>query len=132
MRADMQSGIELLMRVANGDRVAPAEALRLLTVAAEADNHMQALGLDRVARVKIRDAALVEASRLLSADRAGAWAVAGRLAQAIERFQSRVWPRLRAGRIGAELDPLDRALHRAFLSGERVPATPRRLFDLLK
>ncbi len=128
----MQSGIELLLRIANGDRVAPGEALRLLTVAAEADNHAQALGLDRVARTKIRDAALVEASRLLSADRAGAWTVAGRLAQAVERFRSRIWPRLRAGSIGTELDPLDQALHRAFLAGERVPSTARRLSDLLK
>lgn len=127
-----ETGIELLMRVANGDRVTPDEARRLLTAAAEATNHTQALGLDRLARIRYRDAALVEASRLLAADDAGAWTVAGRLAQAVKRFQTRIWPRLRAGGMAGSMDPLDSALHRAFMAGERVPATARRLFDLVK
>jgi plasmid stability protein len=127
-----ETGIELLVRVANGDRVTPEEARRLLTAAAESSNHTQALGLDRLSRIRYRDAALVEAAHVLAADCTSPWIVAGRLARAVNRFQTRIWPRLRAGGHAGSMDPLDSALHRAFMAGERVPATARRLFDLVK
>lgn len=128
----MTTGIHLLIRIANGDRVDPSEVRRLLSDAAESEDYAKAIGLDRVARIKFRDTALTEAARLLSQDCAGSWIVAGRLAKAVERFMTRVLPRLRAGGRTDDLDPLDAALHRAWISGERVPRTARRLSDLVR
>ena len=57
--------------------------------------------------------------------------LAQRLETAIARFSTRTWPLLRLGMHRGELSPVDAALYRAFLTGERVPTTQRRLYDLL-
>ena len=123
----MTSGIDLLLRLACGEPVTQADALSVLHQAIDRDDVQR---LDRVARRKARDAALLECARVLAADDPGPWAVAKRLEAAIKRFDGRVWPRLRGG-MPCDLGPCDMALHRAFLSGERIPKTQRRLYDLL-
>ncbi len=123
----MTSGIDLLLRLACGEPVTQADALSVLH---QGIDRADVQRLDRVARRKARDSALLECGALLGADRPGPWAVAERLEAAIKRFESRVWPQLRAG-IVRQLGPVDAALHRAFLTGERIPRTQRRLYDLL-
>lgn len=121
------SSIDLLLRLACGEPVTQADALSVLH---QGIDRADLRRLDRVARRKARDAALLECALLLGADCPGPWVTAGRLEAAIKRFESRVWPRLRAG-IVRQLGPVDAALHRAFLTGERIPKTQRRLYDLL-
>ena len=123
----MTSGIDLLLRLACGEPVTQADALSVLH---QAIDRADVQRLDRVARRKARDAALLECALLLGADHPGPWAVAERLEAAIKRFECRVWPRLRAG-FACQLGPVDMALHRAYLTGERIPKTQRRLYDLL-
>ncbi len=123
----MTSGIDLLLRLACCEPVTQADALCVLhQEIARGD----AQRLERVARRKARDAALRECARVLAGDDPGPWVVAERLEAAVHRFEGRVWPRLRAG-MPCDLAPSDAALHRAFLTGERIPRTQRRLYDLL-
>ena len=124
---DAPTSITLLLRLALGEPVTQADALSVLH---QAIDRADVQRLDRVARRKARDAALLECARVLAADDRGPWTVAERLEAAIKRFDGRVWPRLRAG-MPCDLGPCDMALHRAFLSGERIPRTQRRLYDLL-
>ena len=123
----MTSGIELLLRMAFGEPVTQADALSVLH---QGIDRADVQRLDRVARRKARDSALLECALLLGADCPGPWVTAGRLEAAIKRFECRMWPRLRAG-IVRQLGPVDAALHRAFLTGERIPRTQRRLYDSL-
>ncbi len=60
----------------------------------------------------------------------GAWALAERLEAAVLRFESRLSPRSKAG-FEFELSPSDECLYRAFLTGQHVPRTQRRLYDLV-
>ena len=122
------STIDLLLKLAFGEPVTQADALRLLHSQPDRD---QSARLERVSRVKARDSALKEAADILGGDGLGAWIVAGRVADAIDRFEVRLWPRLKAG-IGCDLSPSDVAIYRAFLTGGRVPKTQRMLYDLLK
>lgn len=121
------TSIDLLLRLACGEPVTQADALSVLHRDLDRAATQR---LDRVARRKARDAALRDCARVLGADDPGPWVVAERLEAGIHRFECRVWPRLRAG-MPCDLAPLDLALRRAFLSGERVPRTQRRLYDLL-
>lgn len=121
------TGFDLVLRLAAGQEVKQADALRILHSQSDRDDVQR---LERLARLKARDSALLEAAAVLGADNPGAWVLAGRLALAVERFESRLWARLRSG-AAFDLAPSDSAIHRAFLTGERVPKTQRRLYDLL-
>lgn len=127
-RGESDSAIGLLLRLAFGEEVTSAEALRLLHSTPDRDELQR---LERAARIKARDAALREAAQALGGDSPGAWVLAGRLADAIERFEYRMWPRLVAG-VDLELSPSETAIYRAFLAGDRVPKTARWLYELLK
>lgn len=123
------SEIELLVRIATGEVVTPGEVRGLLYArAGRGDRDVS----ERCARVRLRDRSLVEAARVLDVDRCGAWVLAKRLEAAVSRFETRDWPLLKSGVHMRELSPSEVALHRAFLAGERVPKTARRLYDLLK
>lgn len=87
-----------------------------------------ALGLDRASRIRVRDRALLRAAEALG-PAPSTWALAGRLAEAIRRFEVRVRPRLGPG---DELPPLDDALRSAFECRVGVPATARQLYALLR
>lgn len=123
----MKTSFDLVLQLAVGETVTQAEALRLLHNHPDRDESQR---LERMARIKARDRAMIDAALVLGADDPCTWILAGRLADAIDRFESRLWPRLRAG-LDCELSPADAAIHRAFLAGERVPKTQRRLYDLL-
>lgn len=122
------SSFEVLLRLAMGEAVTQTEALSVLHL--DACSRDDSARLERVARIKARNHALREAASVLGADSPTSWVLAERLEAAVERFATRVWPRLRDG-IQCDLAPSDAYLHRAFLTGERVPRTQRRLYDLL-
>ena len=82
----------------------------------------------RAERLQQRDQALRDAAAVLS--RAPNWNCCLALAEAVARFESRVWPRLAAGGAADDLGPLDAALMRARLWG-RLPATARMLWRVL-
>lgn len=127
--ANCRSEIELLVRIAMGDAVTPGEVRGLLySRAGRADRERS----ERIARVRLRDRSLAEAARVLDVDSCGAWVLAKRLEAAVKRFETRLLPLLMSGIHQRELSPSEAALHRAFLTGERVPKTARRLYDLLK
>lgn len=122
----------MLIRVATtSDRVTREDVRRILTAAAESDNHAAEIGMCRASRIRARDAALAQAAAQLAGDRPGPWQVARRLEKAISRFRVRKWPRLRAGAAGNDLDELDSAIYRAFLSGAKIPQSARQLANIL-
>lgn len=122
------SGFDVLLRLAFGGDVSQHDALAALH--SDVCERQDAPRLDRCARIKARNEALLDAAELMGSDRPGAWVLAERLECAIERFQTRIWPRLIAGE-RCPLAPSDEALYRAFLAGIHVPKTQRRLYDLL-
>lgn len=89
-----------------------------------------ALRLDRANRIRQRDAALLRAAQAISA-RSITWSTAVALEEAVRRFRCRVAPFLDEDR-ECELGPLDRALLDAHRTGERIPATARQLWTLLR
>lgn len=128
------SGIDLLIRMATtGDRITRDDVQRLLIRAAESesDDHTRSIGMCRASRIRARDAALAQAAAQLAGDHSGPWQVACRLEQAVARFRARKWPRLRAGATGNDLDELDSAIYRAFLSGAKIPQSARQLVNIL-
>lgn len=125
--AAAMTSFDVVLRLASGESVTQADALRVLHNHPDRDESQR---LERCARIKARDGALIDAALVLGVDNPGAWVLAGRLADAVARFESRLWAPLRAG-LECELSPSDAAIHRAFLAGERVPKTQRRLYDLL-
>lgn len=86
------------------------------------------LGLHRHATLKLRNTALSDAWAMIDAPTG--WAKACTLAAAVKRFRAN-WPRLRNQDTGS-LAPMQAALYRAFASGQKVPVTPRQLWNLLK
>ena len=121
---------DLLQRAADGEPVALPQALARTLLAAPSDAELaSALGLTRAQRIKTRDQHLIAAAQLLD-DGCAVWHLAGRLAQAIQRFRRRLLPALRAG---AELDlsPVEAELWRAFRVGTRHLLCRRRLYELL-
>lgn len=88
----------------------------------------EALGVDRASRVRTRNRALLDASAQLGG--ATTWQRAGRLAAAIKRFEARILPMLKADS-EHPLSDVDKALARAFATGERITRTQRKLNDLL-
>lgn len=117
----------LAMRLALGECVTPHEARVALSAAGDAEDPAR---LERCARIKLRNEALRAAADELGGAGLGAWEAAGRLECAVSRFESRVWPRLKAG-FECELCPSEAALHKAYLTGLRIPKTQRHLRDLL-
>lgn len=127
-----ESLFAIVMRLATGEAVTTDQLERLLIAAAGDDDPATALGLDRATRVRLRNAALIRAACLLSSgDSSTPWQLAIRLAQAVNRFEVRTWPMLRAGGRLADLDPLDLELARAFMAAD-VPRTARMLYAMLK
>lgn len=98
---------------------------RLQTVELDGFDLVQALGLDRCARIKARNDALTQAAAVLAPGAGSSWECARRLAAAVVRFRSRVWQQCRRNPDG--LGPVDRALRIAFLTGEKVPCSVKRL-----
>lgn len=82
----------------------------------------------RTERRALRDAALRDALAVLAP--AASWRACVALAQAVQRFEARVWPRLRDGAPVGDLGPLDAVLLRARLAAP-LPATARQLWNLL-
>ena len=126
-----QTGFDVLLRLATGHTVAATDAMAVL-IRAATDCPGDCARSERAARVRARNIGLQKAAAELGADRPGAWPLALRLEGAVERFRSRVWPQLRAGLHRGELGPVDAALHMAFLTGQQVPRTQRRLYDLVR
>lgn len=127
------TGAELYLRAAAGQDIPAIEVLAWLRNAGRGGerNFTAALGLVRPALVKARDAALLEAALVLGTDGCSQWELAGRLAESVARFESRLWPRLRAGGSADGLSPVDCALHRAFLAGVGMIRTRRKLYAWL-
>ena len=121
----------LIRVVVTSDRVTREDVQRILSRAAESDDHARDIGLCRASRIRSRNAALANAAAQLAGDRPGPWQVACRLEKAITRFRIRKWPRLRAGASGNDLDELDSAIYRAFLSGAKIPQSARQLLNIL-
>ena len=92
-----------------------------------------ALGLGVAARTRARNAALVEAARLLGDGTESAWMLAARLRDAVARYESR--RRLRAARpahLRLPLSPHEEALERAFAANApRMLRGRGSLYDLL-
>ena len=127
------TGAELCLRAAAGQDIPAIELLAWLRNAGRSGERdlTVALGLVRPALVKARDAALLEAALVMGTDNCGQWELAGRMALSVARFESRLWPRLRAGGCPDGLSPVDCALHRAFLAGVGMIRTRRKLYAWL-
>lgn len=126
----MNTEIEILMRLVAGEIVTKEEVLRVLHKSSNCEKS-EARRLDRHARRKIRDQLILEAATVLGVDVKDPWKSAERLEIAVERFETRVWPRLKAGISTGQLSPVDSALYRAFLTGERIVSTQRKIYDFL-
>lgn len=126
------TGAELCLRAAAGQEVSAVELLAWMRKAGRGGGRDFAatLGLGRPALIKARNAALLDAAGILGSDGCTTWALAGRMADAVARFESRLWPRLRAG-AADDLGPVDCALHRAFLAGVGMSRTRRKLYGWL-
>lgn len=118
---------ELLDAVATGRTAHLAELLAdaLQAHVVDGADLQQALGLDRTSRIRARNAALTQAAAVLAPGAGSSWECARRLAAAVVRFESRVWLHCRRNPDG--LGPVDYALRIAFLTGEKVPTSPKRL-----
>lgn len=92
-----------------------------------------ALGLNRVQRIRSRNDALFRASEILSDGKGDitAWELALLLANAIERYESRFLPAMKICP-STQLSPLNQALSDAFACGVRVPRTQRKIYDLIR
>jgi hypothetical protein len=90
----------------------------------------QALRLDRASRIRQRDAALLRAAQAIGGG-TFTWGAAVALEAAVRRFVHRVEPYLDEER-ERELGALDRALLDAHRTGERIPASARQLWTLLR
>lgn len=123
------SPLEVTLQIAAGQTIAPEQAAAALlarTTDPEATRRRE-----RNAAIRTRDNALREAAQCLAHDAPAIWTLAQRLAQAIERFRARTWPRIEAG-LDVALSPAEDALRQAFLTGANIPSTQRHLYELLK
>ena len=123
------SPLEVTLQIASGQTIAPEQALAALlarTTDPEATRRRE-----RNAAIRTRDNAVREAAQCLAHDAPAIWTLAQRLAQAIERFRARTWPRIEAG-LDVALSPAEDALMQAFLTGANIPSTQRHLYELLK
>jgi len=93
-----------------------------------------ALGLTGAAAKRARNAHLADAARLLRMDRGddvSTWELAGLLAAEINRHQTTIAPRLRAGST-ALLSPVQQCIRQAASTGAGLVTCQRRLYDLLR
>lgn len=127
----MTSEFEIVLRAATGEPVTEEEALLLLYRASTLDKS-ESRRLERHARLKLKDAALLEAAELLVVKEPDLWRLAENLEYELEKFQTRVWPRLKCGDRRDLLSPVEKALHRLFLTGEQFPRCQRRIHDFLR
>lgn len=129
----MNSPVELLQRAASGENVTlPQYLARKLLSAANDGEIAAALGLALAQRVRLRNAALVDAARVLATDGCSTWQAADRLAHAVRRFERALLPALRAGQV-LPLTPHESALWRAYqVRGARMLKSPRKLYSMLK
>lgn len=121
---------ELAHRAASGDTGPEvtqwiSEAMRRHLAGDDLD---RALSLDRASRLRERNQFLREAAVLLGSD---PWAVAGQLAAAVRRFECQIKPLIERDP-GRRLAPIDAAIRRAFDTGQRIPATQRNLYELIR
>lgn len=128
----MSDSIDLVARAARGD-FSP-EVLDWLRVGiarylSDGSALDQCLDLDRGSRHRARNAALDDAALALD-DGCTRWALACRLAEGITYFETRLWPRVRAG-VEIDMTPLNGALLRLFLARVSFPRTARKLYDWL-
>ncbi len=86
----------------------------------------QAAGVDKGSRRRAQIRALREAADLLAPSEASAWVRAGLLAQAVERFELRVW-KVRTDGLG----PVEQLINVAFCAG-RFPRSREKLYELLR
>lgn len=77
-----------------------------------------------------RDSFILEAADVLGTDATDRWTLSGRILQAVERFKTYRWPRIRAG-MYESLSPSERALYRAFVCGAKIPSSQRSYYRLL-
>lgn len=128
----MSAVVGLLLKAASGATVQlpPELARKLLDCSTDAAVGA-CLGLNLPQRVRMRNASLVEAARILSTDGCTTWQAAQRLAQAVRRFERALLPALQSGQELA-LTPHESELWRAYqVSGARPLRSPRKLYSLL-
>lgn len=94
----MSAFVDLLLQAASSATVQlpPELARRLLTCSTDAAVGA-CLGLSLPQRIRVRNAALMEAAQELATDGATTWQTAQRLARAVRRFELALLPALRAG-----------------------------------
>ena len=128
----MSAPVELLQRAAAGEHVTlPPDLARKLLAAANDGEMATALGLGLAQRVRLRNAALVEAARILATDGCSTWQAADRLAQAARRFERVLLPALQVGQC-LPLTPHEAALWRAYqVRHARMLKSPRKLYSML-
>ncbi|WP_172955058.1 hypothetical protein [Sterolibacterium denitrificans] len=92
-----------------------------------------ALGFDDAGRMRVRNAALVDAAVAIDSGRGlSPWELAGKLEHAIKRYESVVSLMLKRGRMSVDtLSSPDAEIHRAFTSGARRLASQGKLYGLL-
>lgn len=97
----------------------------------EASTLEVALRLTGANRVAARNAALLKAARMIEdGDYMSTWSLAGKLHDAVTRFETVIAPRLYRNP-ETPLCPIDQAIQAARQSGARPLQSRRRLFDLL-
>ena len=128
----MSAVVELLLQAASGAAVRlPAELARQLLDCPTDAAVGTCLGLSLPQRVRMRNASLVEAARILSTDGCTTWQAAQRLAQAVRRFERALLPALQSGQ-ELVLTPHESALWRAYqVRGTRMLRSTRKLYSLL-
>jgi len=85
---------------------------------------------DNQLRKQARDRFILECADVLGADNPDRWILAGRILQAVERFQTFKWLRIKAGSYES-LSPSEQALYRAFVTGAIIPSSQRTFYRLL-
>jgi hypothetical protein len=129
------TGAEAFMLANTGIPPSYAELLSWLRGAAQSGGVGElpaAMGLTRGDFVKARDAAMLEAAQALNFGGSEPWELAGRLADQIARFESRHWPRLKAGLSVQGLGPSEIAIHRAFRAGVGVITSRGKIYQWLQ
>lgn len=123
------SPFEITLQAAAGQTITPEQAAAALL--ARITDPDATRRRERNAAVHARDNALREAAQCLAPDAPATWVLAQRLAQSVERFRTRIWPRIAVG-VDVNLSPAEDALRQAFLTGINIPSTQRHLYELLK
>ncbi|UOB06532.1 hypothetical protein [[Acidovorax] ebreus] len=129
----MTAAVELLLQAANGAPVQlPPELARRLLACSNDSAVCDCLGLSLPQRIRLRNAALLQAAQELVTDGDTTWQAAQRLARAVRRFELALLPALRRGQV-LPLTPHESSLWRAYqVSGTRHLRSPRKLYSLLQ